>query len=167
MGKVTTWSLEMSDPTALRRAPLPAGDLRLLRVARANPAYNRFLYSEVGRDWQWFDKLDWSDAQWRAWADREALHTWVLYEGGAPAGYFELEQQDAGNVEIAYFGLLPGYHGRGLGGWLLGECIARAWDLGARRVWVHTCSLDHPAALGNYRARGLRVFAEATRSTCC
>lgn len=159
---VTIWSLEMTDPAELRRSQLPAGDLRLLRVTRPNPAYNKFLYSEVGREWQWFDKLEWSDAQWRDWANRDALETWVLYEAGAPVGYFELEQQAEGSVEIAYFGLMPGYQGRGLGGYLLSECIARAWAMGAQRVWVHTCSLDHPSALANYQARGLKIFDETS-----
>jgi len=81
----------------------------------------------------------------------------------APAGYFELEQQAAGTVELAYFGLGPGFAGEGLGGWLLTRALEHAWCLdGTERVWVHTCSLDGPGALPNYRARGMVPFAEHT-----
>jgi GNAT superfamily N-acetyltransferase len=78
-------------------------------------------------------------------------------------GYFELEQQTQGNVEVAYFGLLPQFVGKGLGGQLLTAAVSRAWELGARRVWVHTCDLDHPRALENYQARGFRVFKVEAR----
>ena len=77
---------------------------------------------------------------------------------GTPAGYFELETQAGGNAEIAYFDLLPQFIGRGLGGALLTATVERAWAIGASRVWVHTCSLDHPNALPGYQARGFRVF---------
>jgi GNAT superfamily N-acetyltransferase len=86
------------------------------------------------------------------------VETWVAYLAGTPAGYFELEAQAEGNVEITYFGLLPQFIGRGLGGPLLTATVERAWAMGARRVWVHTCSLDHPSALPGYQARGFRVF---------
>lgn len=82
----------------------------------------------------------------------------MAYVSGTPAGYFELETQTDGNIEIAYFGLLPSFIGHGLGGALLTAAVERAWALGARRVWVHTCSLDHPRALPGYQARGFRVF---------
>jgi GNAT superfamily N-acetyltransferase len=80
------------------------------------------------------------------------------YGSGTPAGYFELERQAKGNVEIAYFGLLPGFIGKGLGAYLLTFATRRAWDMGAARVWVHTCDLDHPRTLANYQARGFRIF---------
>jgi GNAT superfamily N-acetyltransferase len=151
----------MTDAAQLRRSTSPQGNYQLLQVTRFNPAYNRFLYAEVGRNWQWTDKLGWSEQEWRAWVCRDELETWVLYEQGTPAGYFELERQAGGDVEIAYFGLLPDYIGRGLGGYLLSECIARAWRIGAARVYVHTCSLDHPGALRNYQVRGLRIYKQA------
>jgi GNAT superfamily N-acetyltransferase len=93
-----------------------------------------------------------------AYLDRPELETWIAYVAGTPAGYFELERQSGGDVELAYFGLLPGFIGEGLGGRLLAAAITRAWEMGARRVWVHTCDLDHPRALTNYRARGFRIF---------
>ena len=74
------------------------------------------------------------------------------------AGFFELEMQDGGSVEIVYFGLLSRFVGRGLGGAMLTAAVQRAWDMGASRVWLHTSSLDHPHALPNYRARGFHVY---------
>ena len=86
-----------------------------------------------------------------------------MYAHGTPAGFFELDGSIAGDVEIAYFGVMPQFLGRGLGGWLLSEAIRQGWAMGATRVWVHTCSLDaQPHALANYRARGMRVFKEVT-----
>jgi GNAT superfamily N-acetyltransferase len=88
------------------------------------------------------------------------VETWVLSVGGVPAGYFELEVQAGADVEIVYFGLLPAFIGQGLGAHLLTEAVERAWERGARRVWLHTCSMDHPQALGHYQARGFRRYRE-------
>jgi GNAT superfamily N-acetyltransferase len=93
------------------------------------------------------------------WLDREELETWLALVRGTPAGFFELERQGEA-VEIAMFGLLPAFLGRGLGTRLLDGAIRRAWELGPRRVWVHTCSLDGPAALRTYRGRGLEIYDE-------
>jgi GNAT superfamily N-acetyltransferase len=84
----------------------------------------------------------------------------VLYVSGTPAGYFELSGEPGSDIEIAYFGLIPQLVGQGLGAYLLTEATRRAWEKKATRVWVHTSSLDHPAALPNYRARGFRLFKE-------
>jgi GNAT superfamily N-acetyltransferase len=162
MVAVTTWFLETRDRSELRRSAPPASAPRIERVCVAQPEFNRFLYTAVGGHWYWRDRLPWSYTQWMAWLDRDEVQTWVMYERGAPAGYVELEKQTAGEVEIAYFGLIPRFIGRGLGGHLLGTAIDKAWDMGATRVWVHTCTLDGPAALTNYRARGMRVFREQT-----
>jgi N-acetylglutamate synthase-like GNAT family acetyltransferase len=94
--------------------------------------------------------------------ERPAVDTWVLHVAGTPAGYVELEVQPDDNVELAYFGLLPRFTGQRLGGYLLSVGVAHAWEQGARRVWVHTCSLDGPTALANYQARGFRVYDQRT-----
>jgi len=119
------------------------------------------LYQLVGEDWDWVDKHAWSDEAWRSYAENDNLRTWVAYCKGSPAGYYELQQQQNGDVEIAYFGLASRFIGRGFGGYLLSEAIAFAWA-GTRRVWVHTCTLDHPRALQNYKARGLEVYRVET-----
>jgi GNAT superfamily N-acetyltransferase len=87
----------------------------------------------------------------------------VAYVKGTPAGYFELEKQSDGDVELAYFGLLPRFIGRGIGGILLTKAVKLAWETcGTTRVWVHTCTLDGPTALANYQARGFRTYNEET-----
>ncbi|MEO6062185.1 MAG: GNAT family N-acetyltransferase [Thermoflexales bacterium] len=115
---------------------------------------NRALYLRVGAGWAWVDKLSWSDEQ---------LRTFVAAWRGATAGYCELPRDDARAVEVAYFGLAPDFIGRGFGGALLTDALQRAWAWDARRVWLHTCTLDHPAALKNYLARGMQVYDRSTR----
>ena len=131
----------------------------------ACPEISRFLYTAVGGKWHWTDRLPWTHEQWFTYLDRPELETWIAYVGGTPAGYFELEKQAENHVEIAYFGLLPQFIGLGLGGHLLTSVIERAWKMGAVRVWVHTCTLDGPTALSNYRARGMRVYKEEVAET--
>lgn len=154
----TTYYLEMTDPGELRASPAPRGDLKLTLATVADPQLNRFFYSSVGRDWYWIDRLAWPRDQWLAWLDRPGHETWTLEVAGTPAGYFELDCGVEAAIEIAYLGLLPEFVGRGLGGYLLSEATRRAWEKGASRVWLHTSSFDHPAALANYRSRGFRLF---------
>ena len=154
-----TWYLQMQSQEELRpKALLP--ETQLVRLEIPLPALNRFFYLEVGKLWQWTDRLNWSEEEWRNWAERENVQTWMLHLRGTPAGYFELDDQD-GDVEIAYFGLLPQFLGKGLGGGFLTAAVEKAWEMGAARVWVHTCSLDHPNALKNYQARGFQIYRES------
>ena len=147
----------------LRAAACPRGDVRVECAALPSPELSRFLYTAVGGNWYWLDRLSWDYACWLEYLDRAAVHTWVLYVSGTPAGYIELEAQPDDNVEVAYFGLLPRFTAQRLGGYLLSEGVERAWEHGARRVWVHTCSLDGPTALANYQARGFRVYDQRTQ----
>ena len=122
-------------------------------------AINTQFYREVGGDWQWVDRLNWTDNQWEKWVSGENLRTWVAHLGAEAAGYVEMEIQEGGNIEIVYFGLLPLMIGKGLGGGVLSLAIREAWKIkGTQRVWLHTCSEDHPHALGNYEKRGFRLF---------
>jgi GNAT superfamily N-acetyltransferase len=155
---VTTSYLEMTGRADLRPARPSSTPFELVRAEIACPELNRFLYTAVGSRWWWYVRRPWDYARWLAYLDRPDLETWVAYVSGTPAGYFELERQDDGNVELAFFGVMPGFIGKGVGGALLTVAITRAWDMGASRVWVHTCSLDHPQALPNYQARGFRVY---------
>jgi GNAT superfamily N-acetyltransferase len=160
--QVTRTYLEMSSPAELRPAPQPESAPRLERLGECPVSFFRYLYAEVGRAFHWTDRLDWDDARIREHLADPATSLWLLSSEGAPAGYFELHRSADGAVEIAYFGLLPEYFGRGWGGHLLTRAVETAWDLGASRVWVHTCTLDHPAALPNYLRRGFRRVREAT-----
>lgn len=152
MTVVTTY-LALTDPAQVRPAAQPrvAVAIELAQDHRVNQR----MYETIGADWSWTDRLAWTDEQWRAWAAR--VETWVAAVDGETAGYYELDRRgDA--VEIASFGLLPAFHGLGIGGHLLSHALVRGFELpGAERVWVHTCTLDGPHALANYRDRGMRV----------
>jgi ribosomal protein S18 acetylase RimI-like enzyme len=160
---VTTYYLEMHKPRDLRPKRSPRTDLTLGRVVTPSPELNRFFYTTVGADWYWTVRLPWTYQRWLEYLNRPELVTWILSVQGVPAGYFELEAQPGPEVEIAYFGLLPQFVGTGLGGHLLTCAIERGWARGARRVWVHTCSLDHPQALANYQARGMTLYKQETQ----
>jgi GNAT superfamily N-acetyltransferase len=154
---VTITSLEMTS----RADAVPFRGERRLDVRCAEhpcPELNRFLYVTVGSEWWWHERIGWGRDRWLQWVDRPEHETWVGYLDGTPAGYFELEAQPGGQVQLAYFGLLPSFIGRGLGSELLSAAVDRAWEVATDRVWVHTCSLDHPRALANYQARGFRIF---------
>jgi ribosomal protein S18 acetylase RimI-like enzyme len=158
--EVTTWYVEMLSADQLRPLPCPMARARVERAEIPSPELSRFLYTAVGGHWYWLGRLDWDYARWLAWVDRPALETLVLSVCGTPAGYVELETQADDQVEITCFGLLPGFIGQRLGGYLLSEGVRHAWEQGASRVWLHTCSFDGPKALTNYRARGFRVYDE-------
>ncbi|MFE6776201.1 GNAT family N-acetyltransferase [Streptomyces sp. NPDC057702] len=169
---VTTWYLEQTDPHDLRpaRPPAPGSGVDVVRASVPSPEFSRFLYASVGGDIAWTDRLGWTYDQWSAAVDRPGAETWVAYEHGTPAGYVELAGAADGAVEIVYFGLLPAFRGRGIGGHLLSFGVRRAWDLSQRwpdlnatkRVWLHTCSKDGEHALGNYQRRGFVVYRTTT-----
>ena len=162
MVDVTTYYLEMTSPADLRPKRAERAQVQVVRVESPMPELNRFLYTAVGGQWYWIDRLPWSYERWLEYLRRAELETWLMTVGGIPAGYFELEAQAQGDLEVAYFGLLPQFIGRGLGSHLLTAAIERGWQRGARRVWLHTCTLDHPQALANYQARGLRLYRQET-----
>ncbi len=152
---VTTWTLALDDPAKIRPPARPAPPGFGIEVRR-DPAVNEDLYRRVGADYAWTDRLSWTPEDWAAWAAR--VETWVGVLDGRVAGLFELDPGPEA-AEIAIFGLVPEATGHGLGGHLLTAALRRGFAL-APRVWVHTCSLDGPHALANYRARGLRVVRE-------
>jgi len=155
---VTVWHLELLEAAAFERSATPLR-FRLARVTAPSAAFLRFLYVATGSDWRWTDRLPWTDEQWLARQADPAVEFWVATDAGAPAGYFELARHNDGRtVELAYFGLLPHAVGKGQGGAMLTAAVDRAWAMGARRVYVNTCSLDHPRALENYKGRGFKVF---------
>lgn len=160
---VTTYYLEMNAPSWLTEMEEVAG-LPICECEIKQYPFNRFLYRLVGEAWEWTDKRSWSEEEWKAYAENDNLRTWVAYYHGSPAGYYELQRQENGNVEITSFGLAPKFIGRGWGGYLLYHAIRSAWGYPeTKRVWVHTCTLDHPHALQNYLARGMEAYhAETT-----
>lgn len=170
---VVTTSLEMTAPDQLRPAgPAPDG-VRFERVGSPTPEFVRWLYAAVGGPWTWTDRIAWTRSQWAGDLELPGTEIWVAYAEGAPAGYVHLGPSTDGDVnavEIKYFGLLEHAIGRGIGGALLTHAVRRSWDLPAdhdlppaRRVWLHTCSLDGPGALPNYRARGFVDVGEVSK----
>ncbi|MGP9529022.1 GNAT family N-acetyltransferase [Glutamicibacter sp. AOP5-A2-18] len=170
MTQVTVTFLQQlsSDELIGSTKTLPS-DARIEQVEQITPEFSRFLYQSVGSELNWTDRLDSTREVWNEVLIRPGSETWVLYRGGAPRGYFELVTeagQGGSEVEIFYFGLFPDATGQGLGGVLLDRALTQAWRLASRwpalpevsRVWLHTCSLDSPAALPNYLARGLKIY---------
>jgi GNAT superfamily N-acetyltransferase len=152
--------LEMSDPADLSPSPAPTRNVRIEREAECPPALWRTLYADVGRQYNWVDRLAWTDEDITRFLSDPALELWILRVEDAIAGYFELRKDADGAVEIAYFGLMPDFVGQGLGKYLLTRAVERAWERGATRVWLHTSSLDHSSALPNYLARGFSVWKQ-------
>jgi GNAT superfamily N-acetyltransferase len=152
---ITTY-LEMRSPEQLR--PKCADARFQIREEKGDWHFNRDLYFAVGEQWHWIDKRPWTDEQWKEHVAAPELRTFAAYYNDTLAGSYELRRDAEGGVEIAYFGLLPKFIGRGLGGALLTSAIEEAWLMSPNRVWVHTCNRDHPQALANYQARGMIVY---------
>jgi ribosomal protein S18 acetylase RimI-like enzyme len=162
---VTTTYLHLPERAAFRPAFSTDPELLVVEARAPSPDFYRFLYSTVGRNYHWTDRLDWSDEQLVTYLARPEVTLLPLYVRGTPAGYIELDRaSDAAetDTEVVYFGLFPAFQGRGLGKHLLSTGVQRAFDDGAARVWLHTCSLDGPHALANYRARGFTPYGAET-----
>lgn len=159
-GVIRRWTLEMDGPEALIAKTVQRDAVAVRRVKLPLPAFNRFLHEAVGAEFRWDGRDDWSFEDWVTYVDRPELETWVLYVQGTPAGYFETEHFDDGSARIHNFGLMRPFFGRGLGAHLLSCAARRAFERGAERLWVQTCTKDHPHALRNYQARGFRIVQE-------
>jgi GNAT superfamily N-acetyltransferase len=161
---VTTY-LQMTDWSQFRPAYLHyLHGIKLMCMGTPDVAFYRFLYTSVGEQWRWRERLAHSDEEIKALLIDPGTSIHVLYVNGAPAGYIELAQRKEGSAgryfstEIVYFGLRATYIGRGLGKHLLSHGIAYAWNKGTQRLWVHTCNLDNPHALNNYIKRGFKIY---------
>lgn len=135
-------------------------ELDVRRVEIPCPEFNWFLHQAVGVAYRWGGREDWDRSKWLEYVNRPELETWAAYVSGAPAGYFELEQQPDGSARIHCFGLCQAFLGKGLGGHLLSVAVERAWELSRSRVWLTSCNHDHPHALPNYLARGFQLVKE-------
>src|SRR4051812_21493547 len=151
--KVTTTYLEMfARPD--RHVPPPRPGLAVVRAENPSVASYRFLYDAVGRDYDWTSRKKLSDSELSALLRDPRLEVHVLTADGVPAGFAELDRRVEGEIELVQFGLVPEFIGQGLGRYFLQWAIDRAWGYGPRRLWLHTCNLDHPAALPNYLKAG-------------
>jgi GNAT superfamily N-acetyltransferase len=150
--------LEMTAPPE-QPATLPPGPaVEIRRAVRPTTSFYRYLYDAVGGPWTWTERRLMSDTELAAIVRDARVEVLVLWVDGVPAGYAELDRRAPPDIELAYFGLVPEFIGQGLGRFLLDLAVRRAWSCGPRRVWVHTCDLDHPNALGVYQKCGFRVY---------
>lgn len=156
--EVTITYLQMFERPQQPNLPLPS-PLLALQSMEPTVSFYRYLYAAVGGTWKWLDRARWSDQQLLRELRRPELELWVLYHAGTPAGYCELIHTP-GEVNVSYFGLMPEFLGKGLGRLWLGWTLHQAWRDDPKRVWLHTCDLDHPAALPLYQKLGLRPYKE-------
>ena len=155
--------LEIKSIDDLARVDRPFNDLYIDKIYPPDFQLNKFFYKEIGKKHRWIDKLVWSNQNWIEYLNKKVTNTYILKQKSELVGYFEqIFYQDKLDCEIAYFGILEEYIGKKFGGYLLSEAIKKSFELGSKRVWVHTCSLDHKHALKNYLSRGMKVFKDET-----
>ena len=131
----------------------------LIKKIKPDFQLNKFFYKQVGKKHRWIDRLSWTDEKWINFISNKNLETYVISESKDLVGFFELlYSPELEETEISYFGLLEEYIGKGIGGYALSEAIKKSFKKNIKRVWLHTCTLDHPNALKNYIARGMKVF---------
>ncbi len=131
----------------------------LIKKIKPDFQLNKFFYKQVGKKHRWIDRLSWPDEKWINYISNKNLETYIICESEELVGFFELlHNPELQETEISYFGLLEEYIGKGIGGYALSEAIRKSFEKKIRRVWLHTCTLDHPNALKNYIARGMTVF---------
>ena len=160
--EVTTTHLAMDSPAALRPRLVDDPHVRVDLVAPPNPQLNHALWMEIGIPFRWYSRLGWEHADWDRYVNGPSIQTWLGRKAGAPFGYFELQHRrppdERAVTEIMFLGVFASCSGHGLGAHLLTHAVQRAWEIsGTERVYVHTCTGDHPAALANYEARGFSV----------
>jgi len=146
-----------------RVVPPPRNGLEVVHAKKPTLRYYRFLYDAVGKDWDWSSRNKLSDATLTAIIHDPKDEIHVLMVEGVPAGFVELDRRIEGEVEISQFGLTPEFIGQGLGRYFLQRAIDKAWSYGPKRLWLHTDTQDHPAALPNYLKRGFAIYKEEVK----
>ena len=151
--------LEIKSLKDLFELSKPSEKLKIELVDPPDFQLNKFFYKQIGKKHRWIDRLIWNEKNWIKYVNNSNVKTFVLKEQNNLAGYFEqIFHKEELDCEIAYFGILEDYFGRKLGGYLLSEAIKKSFRFGAKRVWVHTSSLDYKYALKNYLSRGMKIF---------
>ena len=157
--KVKRNYLEIYSIDDLIDAKIIPKEFKIELIDPPNFQLNRFFYKNIGKNHRWTDRLLWNDNQWIDYTTNKNLKTYILKNKNDLAGYFELIlHRDKNEIEIAYLGLLEEYQNQKLGSFLLSEAIKNSFLIKVKRVWVHTCSLDHKNALNNYLSRGMKIF---------
>ena len=151
--------LEIKSIDYLNEVKKPSSSYSLNLIEPKDFQLNKFLYKQIGKKYHWIDRLAWTDNNWIAYVSNKNLITYLLKNNDDLVGYYELIfNEEKQEIEIAYFGILEDYFGKKLGAFLLSEAIKKSFLVEVKRVWVHTCSLDHQNALKNYLARGMTIF---------
>jgi GNAT superfamily N-acetyltransferase len=153
--------LEMRERPPRRDVPVPTGAPTLHRLGAADLDRYRALYREVGERWLWFSRLVMPAAELQAILADPAVHAYAVHVGGTAVGLLELDFRAAGEAELAFFGVTDAHVGTGLGRWLMKQALTLAWAQPITRLHVHTCTLDHPAAVPFYERSGFRPYARA------
>ena len=156
--EVTVTYLEMKARPVQPTTPAPRADLTVMHAVTPTLSFYRYLYNTVGAAWHWVDRGKLSDEKLAAIVQDPAVEVHVLYAGGVPAGYAELDRRSPPDIELAYFGIMPEFIGQKLGPFLLGWSIEKAFSYSPRRYWLHTCTLDHPKALATYQSAGFEIY---------
>ena len=157
--------LEINSLEELNETNILSEDYSIKIVEPRDFQLNKFFYKNVGKNHHWIDRLIWTDQQWSNYTSDNKVKTYILKNKDDLAGYFELIfHKDKKEVEIAYLGLLEEYYNKKLGSYLLSAAIRNSFSNKIKRVWVHTCSLDHQNALNNYLSRGMKIFKKETIS---
>ena len=155
--------LEIKSLKDLKEGNKPLKDYSLSIIDPVDYQKNKFFYKNIGKKYKWVDRLIWSEEKWISYVSSKNVKTYVLKYKNELAGFFELIiHQDNDEVEIAYLGILEEYQNKKLGSYLLTQAIKKSFKENIKRVWVHTCSLDHKNALNNYIARGMKIFKSET-----
>ena len=143
----------------------PSNEFQIELIDPPNFQLNKFFYKNIGKKHHWIDRLTWNEKQWIDYTTNKNIKTYVLKKKEDLVGYFELLfHDDLNEIEIAYFGLLEEFQNKKLGSYLLSTAIKKSFLNKSKRVWVHTCSLDHKNALNNYLSRGMKIFKKETIS---
>tara|TARA_B100000965_G_C19023170_1_gene511939 strand:+ start:42 stop:545 length:504 start_codon:yes stop_codon:yes gene_type:complete len=155
--------LEIKSLSNLVEAKKPLDNLLLQKVDPPDFQLNKFFYKEIGKKHRWVDRLVWSDKNWNDYLNTAGISTFILKYDKDLVGFFEqIYHKNNFETEIAFFGILEEYIGKKLGSYLLSEAIKKSFEFGSKRVWVHTCSLDHKNALSNYISRGMQIYKTET-----
>ena len=155
--------LEINSLHELKESPQLSKDYSLDLCEPNDFQLNKFFYKNIGKKHRWNDRLIWTDSEWITYVEEKKVDTFILKKENDMAGYFELIYHEGTNeIEIAYLGLLEEYLYKKLGSFLLHTALKQSFLKKPKRVWVHTCSLDHKNALNNYLSRGMKVFKEET-----
>ena len=160
MIEIKRFYLQIRSLEELNKVKKPSKSLKVEKSSN-NFQLNKFFYRGIGKKHRWVDRLSWSNDTWINYLNNKNLYTCVLKKNDDLVGYYEkIYYEESNEFEIAYFGIMEEYIGKGYGGFLLSEALESCLKEKVSRIWVHTCSLDHENAIKNYLARGMKLYKE-------